>query len=270
MSSFAESPYFLLPRNAMGRALVFLLLLTTFDAFAKTDTPVTIASVLFFAAALYRRAWAYVPVASLLLFLFPVAHFYPDWVWRVPTAGFFVPLALSALCCLPFARLRPSFRWFRKGELDQVTWLLVALTSLVSALALILWALWTDYFGVSSQMLAPLKTTPRWINLLVFVPGFAILNAAAEEMVYRGVIQGALEEDWALAKWPLLFLQASAFAAAHYRFGFPNGKVGYAMVFIYALMLGWLRRRTNGMWAPYVAHVAADTVIGVTLVMLVS
>ena len=248
--------------------LAFVTVLFTYDALRAIDGPVIVGSLVFFLVALYRRAWPLVPCALLLFFMYVASRYYPHWVWRVPTAGFFVPLLLMFLCCLPFARLRARFLWLRKGNLDQVSWSLVALTSLVSALALILWALWTDYLGVATQMMAPLRETPRWFSYLVIVPGFALANAAAEELVYRGVLQDALELAFPTRAWLVLGLQASAFAAAHLQAGFPNGLMGYAMTFVYAVMLGYLRQRTRGMLAPWVAHVMADAVIGVTLVLL--
>ena len=57
-------------------------------------------------------------------------------------------------------------------------------------------------------------------------------------------------------------LQASAFAAAHVLLGFPNGRLGYLMVFVYGTMLGYLRVRSKGMLAPYLTHVLADLTIG--------
>jgi membrane protease YdiL (CAAX protease family) len=258
------------PRDPLALLYALLLLALSYDVFARTDTPAALLSVLLLVFVLYRRAWNYVPAAALLVFLFPAARFYPHWVWRVPAAWCFVPLALTVLVCAPFARLRARFEWLRVGKHEQITWFLVALTALVSALALVLWALWTDYLGVATQMLASFKTAPRWFSILIMVPGFALVNAAAEELVYRGVLFDALEEGWGGAPWALLTLQASAFAAAHYAAGFPNGRLGYLMVFVYALMLGYLRRRTGGIVAPYVAHVCADAVIGATLVLLVS
>jgi membrane protease YdiL (CAAX protease family) len=248
--------------------LGFVTALFTYDALRAIDGPVIVGSLVFFAAVLYRRSWAMAPCALLFFFMYVASRYYPQWVWHVPIAGFLVPLTLTALCCLPSSRLRARFNWLRKGNLDQVTWFLVVITSLVSALALILWALWTDYLGVATQMMAPLRETPRWFSYMVIVPGFALANAAAEELVYRGILQDALEQCFPTRAWLVLALQASAFAAAHFQAGFPNGLMGYAMTFVYALMLGFLRQRTRGMLAPWAAHVAADAVIGISLVLL--
>lgn len=274
MTSPSGSPSSLptVPDGAAHRALgaVFLLLLLGFSAncLLPFEAPLRWGAVLFLGGCLWLRAWELLP-SALVIFGFTVADgFFPPWVWRVPTLPFFLPLLLAGACVLPFAHGRSFFRFFRRGHPDQVAWLLVVLASLVSALALILWALWTDYLGVASKMLAPLKSAPIWFTVIVVVPGFAVLNAFAEEMVYRGVFQESLRRRFPARPWLVLGMQASAFAAAHYAGGFPNGKLGYLMTFSYACVLGYLRDRTEGMLAPYVTHVAADAVIGVTLVLL--
>jgi membrane protease YdiL (CAAX protease family) len=217
---------------------------------------------------LYAKAWWMLPVSSMLFLMFPASFFYPAWVWSIPAASFLVPLAGACVLSLPIVEARRTFDWARAGQLDQLTWILVVLTSLISALALILWALWTDYLGVATQMLGPLRSAPRWFSLLILIPGFAIVNAFAEEAAFRGVLQGALERFFPLRERFVILVQASVFAAFHYHGGFPNGKVGYLMTFVYACMLGVLRRRSGGLLAPYLTHVVADSVIGLTLVLL--
>jgi membrane protease YdiL (CAAX protease family) len=248
--------------------LVFVLLLISFDVVVESDKPMLGFCLVFLGCTLYRRAWDLLPSALLLFFMFVGSRFYPEWVWKIPTAPFLIPLLLTWFTCLPFAHLRPGFNWLRIGNLDQITWFLVVLISLISALALILWALWTNYLGVATQMLGSLREVPLWFMLLVGIPGFALANALAEEAVFRGVLQDVLEKRFTNRLWLVIGVQASAFAAAHYQHGFPNGKIGYAMTFTYACMLGFLRKRTEGMLAPYVAHVTADAVIGITLVLL--
>jgi len=63
-----------------------------------------------------------------------------------------------------------------------------------------------------------------------------------------------------------LFVQAWLFGAMHYLQGFPNGLWGIAMTVTYGVMLGWLRRRSQGMLTPWLAHVFADIVIFIILV----
>jgi len=252
-----------------GWLLLGLVALVSICAVLATYAPILWFVVFFLGYALYQREWDLIPCALLFFFMYQGNQWLPSWAHDLPTAPFLVPFLLAFLCCLPFARLRSHFQWFRGGNPDQVTWLLVIVTSLVSALSLILWALWTDYLGIASSMLGTFRQLPIWFMLLVGIPGFALLNAFAEEVVYRGVLQDALQSRFGETRQALvLCAQASAFAAAHYMAGFPNGKLGYLMTFVYALVLGYLRDRSNGMLAPYLAHVAADLVIGFTLLLL--
>ena len=87
--------------------------------------------------------------------------------------------------------------------------------------------------------------------------GWSALNAVAEEFFFRGALQRALTPlgaAWAIG------VQAAAFGLIHYR-GFPRGWSGVALATIYGLMLGLLRRRADGLFAPWLAHLAADVVI---------
>lgn len=254
--------------GALGWLLLAFLVVVSAGTLLEAYPLVRWGAVALFVAVLLRREWDLVPVSLLLVLLFQGNSWLPGWITDLPTAPFLIPFFVTVLFCLPFPWFRDAYSWFCRGQPDQVSWLLTGLTSLVSALALILWALWTDYLGIASQMLSTFRQVPFWFMLLVGIPGFALLNAFAEEVVYRGVLQDALRRRFANGLPLLLAAQASAFAAAHYAAGFPNGKMGYLMTFAYALMLGYLRERSNGMLAPYVAHVAADFVIGLTLLLL--
>lgn len=252
----------------LGWLLLSLLIVVSVGALSHTYSLVRWGAIVFLVAVLARREWDLFPVGLLLFLLFQGNSWLPDWMIRIPTAPFLIPFLITFLFCMPFRKTRSEFSWFKKGEMDQVTWVITGLTSLLSAMALILWALWTDYLGIASSMLSTFREIPFWFMLGIGIPGFALLNAFAEEAVYRGILQEALRKRF-LNGLPLrLVFQASAFAAAHYAVGFPNGKLGYLMTFIYALMLVYLRERSNGMLASYVAHVCADFVIGLTLLLL--
>jgi membrane protease YdiL (CAAX protease family) len=144
------------------------------------------------------------------------------------------------------------------------------LTGGLSVAALLIWANWTDSLGIGTQLMQGITSQyPMWLILIIGIPFFALVNAFAEEVVYRGVLQGALMQVF--PQMPVvLVLQTSAFAAFHFAIGFPNGWVGYGMVFVWGLMLGYLRIRTSGMLVPYIAHVIADVTIGCYLYLSVS
>lgn len=182
-------------------------------------------------------------------------------MWSLPAVPFLVPFIISTLLILPFSRTRPTLAWAKTGKIDRISVLLLFITGVISTGTLIVWALWTDNLGIGIQMVKEFSQYPQWLILIIGIPLFAIINAFAEEVVYRGVMQEALARVFS-QKYLVLILQASAFAAVHFAVGFPNGSFGYLMVFVYGLVLGYLRLRTNGMLAPYLAHLIADLTIG--------
>jgi membrane protease YdiL (CAAX protease family) len=254
--------------RAMEIIFVMLLVALSVSALFQWSQPARHLSFAFLVFTLFGRNWDLFPAAFLIFFLYSAGAVLPEEVWRIPAAGFLVPLAALAVVTLPFGPTRAAWGWLRRGELDQVSGLLAVVTSLVAGVALILWALWTDFLGVGERMVAEFRDIPRWVLFLVGVPAFSVINATAEESVYRGVLQETVARRFSRPLWSLL-LPASAFAAAHAQVGFPNGKLGYAMTFVYGATLGYLRLRTGGMLAPLLVHVCADLVIGTTLLLLV-
>jgi membrane protease YdiL (CAAX protease family) len=95
---------------------------------------------------------------------------------------------------------------------------------------------------------------------------FSMLNAAVEEGAYRGVILHALDRSLGPG-FAALLLQALAFGAIHIR-GFPRGWLGVGLASIYGLLMGVIRRRAGGMFAPWIAHVFTDVVIAGIVVFL--
>jgi membrane protease YdiL (CAAX protease family) len=181
----------------------------------------------------------------------------------LPVVPLLVPLLLSTAVshAMPGARLP---HWFASGRIDRTSWALTVIVALLSAAALMVWARWTDNLGIGERMMRDAAQLPRPVLVMVGLPLFALLNAATEEGVYRGVLQTSLARAFARPS-VVVILQALAFAAAHYLAGFPNGAAGYLMAAAYGVALGYLRLRTGGLAAPFVAHVIADLVIAYTL-----
>ena len=162
-----------------------------------------------------------------------------------------------------YAPARLGFGWLRRGSFGPAVRQLVLLTVLVSTSALVVW------YQLARPDVAMLRARIQPLPLVVLplaAVGFATVNAAAEEAVYRGFIQCALESSIGLGVAALL-LQALAFGLAHIN-GFPSGGPGVVLACVYGLMLGIVRRRADGMFAPWVAHVCADLVIFGILVIL--
>jgi membrane protease YdiL (CAAX protease family) len=180
--------------------------------------------------------------------------------WPLPLV---LALAIYGGVAALYAPARLGFGWLRRGGFGAPVRRLVWLTVVVSAAALVAW------YHLARPDVAMFRARIQSLPLAVLplaAIGFATVNAAAEEAVYRGVIQYALEGSIGLGVAALL-LQALAFGLAHIH-GFPSGGAGVTLAGMYGLMLGIVRRRAGGMLAPWAAHVCADLVIFGILVTL--
>lgn len=173
-----------------------------------------------------------------------------------------IPIIAYLVVMLSVPRLRRSFPWVRSGRIDTTVSLLVLATMVVSGAALFVWhrALAPD-LSVQLRHLPPL---PVWLVPVAGL-GFSAGNAAAEEFAFRGVVMQATDGAFGPGRRSIV-VQAWLFGAAHYLQGFPNGAWGLAMTFVYGAALGVIRRRSQGLLAPWTAHVAADAVIFAILV----
>lgn len=184
-----------------------------------------------------------------LLLLFP---FFRSWPFHL-----LVPLITYGGIVGAIAFLRRSVTWLHFGHLGHTVRLLVAVTIIISVIALVIW-----YFAVRPDLnryLLLLPDLPLWIFPFLAV-GFAALNAAMEETIFRGIIMQAAESAMGIGYLSVI-MQALSFGALHYRGGIPYGGWGVAMAFIYGIFLGVIRWRSRGLLAPWIAHVAANFAI---------
>lgn len=242
------------PRKVVWLLVLLIINLGGFFYFRVVDTLVLGVFLIFI---LVKRAWESLH-GALLLFLMSLA-----WILipvQYAALQLFILFSVTTVLLWPFHVTRSAFSWVKIGRIDRVTWVLLYLTGVLSTGALILWAFWTKDLGAGLRMAQGFSHYPTWLVFAFGIPLFALFNAFAEEIVYRGVLQEALLRVFSSPV--AILLQASAFAAAHVASGFPNGVVGYVMTLVYGTMLGYVRVRTGGMLAPYLAHVLADLVIG--------
>jgi membrane protease YdiL (CAAX protease family) len=101
---------------------------------------------------------------------------------------------------------------------------------------------------------------PPWLLPLAGV-AFALVNSAVEEAIFRGIFLQALESAVGAGIISLV-MQAGIFGWLHYsEVGFPKGLAGVAMASVYGLWLGYLRYRSRGMLAPWLAHAGTDIAV---------
>ena len=162
-------------------------------------------------------------------------------------------------------RLRKSVLWIRPGRLGVDIWLLVALIVVVSSGALLAWkaAIKPDL----GPCRANIPAMPFYLMPLAGV-AFALINSAVEEAIFRGVLLQALDSAVGPGIIPLV-IQAVFFGWMHYsEGGCPKGLSGVAMASVYGLFLGYLRYRSRGMLAPWLAHAGTD--VGVFIMVATS
>jgi len=254
------------PRSSLAGTIVIIatvILLSVIPlSLRMSPWAVALAALLVFAAALVRENHTFHLVLftaafTIVPFLHSSLH---DWPFNLV-----MPLLIYLIVVLAVPRYRRSLLWLRIGRFDKDILLLVIATAATSAIALYIWsrALNPDL----SIHLKYIPDMPVWLFPLAGL-GFSVFNAAMEEFVFRGVTMQAL--DSALGPGIMsIVLQAWPFGAMHYREGFPNGTWGLAMTFVYGIMLGALRRRAQGIFAPWIAHVCADIMIFAILAGLV-
>ena len=177
-------------------------------------------------------------------------------------------LALGLLCYAGIVRgvpwLRGTATWARWGSFDATTCFLSVAAWLLAAAALLSWYLLL-HPNIADIIKAFVPALP--VGLLIAAGLiFSMVNAAVEEGAYRGVMLHALDRSLGPG-FAALLLQALAFGAIHIR-GFPRGWVGVGLALIYGLLMGVIRRRAGGMFAPWIAHVFTDVVIAGIVVFL--
>lgn len=169
---------------------------------------------------------------------------------------------LIATRAVPALGGRPA--WLAAGRIGPAEVAIAAVFAVAAVAALLIWT------ALARPDLADLQARlPTGLSLPLLVGTgltFAVLNAIAEEALFRGILQDALAS--ALRSTPLaLTLQAVAFGLAHFQ-GFPRGWSGVALATLYGAMMGGLRLRTGGILLPILAHVVADATIFAILVGL--
>jgi uncharacterized protein len=201
--------------------------------------------------------------ASLFATLFGIANLIPQL--RLWPLSLVMAIVAYGVVVLSVPALRRSLDWLQRGTLDRRTWEFILAIVLVSSTALVLWyaLLKPDI----SQAIAMVPRLPPWAAVLAGI-GFALVNAAAEEIAFRGVFMSSLVSTLG-TRWVAVVVQAISFGVLHIN-GFPSGAWGICLSFIYAVMLGTLRSCSGGMLAVWIAHVFADITIFAIVFSLLS
>lgn len=162
----------------------------------------------------------------------------------VLTAGF---VGLAWLVLDPDRRPR-----MRLTRFTPVTALVcVGGSALLIGIALALPATWLGRLGIPPVALA--RTMP-WV-----APG-DVLQAAAQELEFRGLLQGALEQ--VTRPWVANLGQALFFGLAHIAVQYQGPAGPFVPVtVVLGFVLGWVTQRTGSLWPAIVIHAVGDVAV---------
>ncbi|TMP95555.1 MAG: CPBP family intramembrane metalloprotease [Verrucomicrobia bacterium] len=210
--------------------------------------------------AIPRHDWNTVHLGILLcsLTLFSVLPGTRRWPWI-----FLMPVLLYWALVQSFRPLRLTTAWLRVGHPTLPMWIAAATVAVGSAVSLLLW-----FKLARPDVTWQAGLIPTWSpgRLVLLGLGFALFNAAVEEMIWRGVVFHALERT-GLPTFQVVLMQAVSFGVVHLH-GFPSGSLGILLASAYGAILGVLRWQTRGLLVPFVAHAVTDLSIFEILIYL--
>jgi uncharacterized protein len=242
--------------------IIFLILVSIVRPFVPDSLVwgLAIAQLVALIRAIPRRDWTTIHLAILLwsLTLFSVIPGTRRWPWML-----LIPILLYWALVQSFRQLRLTAAWLRVGRPTLPMWIAAATVAVVSAACLLLW-----FKLARPDVKWQAGLIPTWSpgRLVLLGVGFALFNAAMEEMIWRGVVFHALERT-GLPTVPVVLIQALSFGVAHLH-GFPSGSVGILLASAYGAILGVLRSQTRGLLVPFVTHAVTDFSIFEILVYL--
>ena len=186
----------------------------------------------------------------------------------VPALRTWNPLVVPALGVALVACLRPSWlaanQWFVRGRPSGASWVLLATTIPLSAIALWTWAHITEPDLSDYAAMIPMANIGLVIAAAIV---FAVFNAIAEELVFRGVLWQALCTI-GFRGFLLLSVQAVAFGIFHFN-GVPSGMAGMGLATLYGFALGGVRMLSKGLLMPVLLHITADLTIFLLVLRLI-
>jgi membrane protease YdiL (CAAX protease family) len=90
------------------------------------------------------------------------------------------------------------------------------------------------------------------LDVIIVAVVLIIITPLAEELLFRGILQGSLER--AIGHWPGLLIAGLAFGALH-------GRIRFIPVSLLGLLIGYVVMRTNSLPAGILAHAINNLVI---------
>jgi uncharacterized protein len=184
-------------------------------------------------------------VGTVLVTLWPLS-----WPWY-----FLLPLLAYAVIVLAWPPLRRTAPRFALGRVKG--WPLAAAVglSLATSAALVVFHALArpDVADLAAQL-----PVAAFGNLVFAGICFSVVNAALEELIFRGVLWEAVAAEW--NRGVALGATTVLFGLGHLH-GYPPGPLGAVLAGVFGLALGLLRWWTGGLGLAIAVHVCADATI---------
>jgi membrane protease YdiL (CAAX protease family) len=198
-----------------------------------------------------HQRWGELHGGLLLAAMCATIFWLPQLHWPWPLA---LPLLAYAIVVVPLPSLRRTAPRIVLGRLTGAPRAFAVVIVLTSITALASFHLWMQ--PDITRLAARLPTISH--NLILGGICFSIVNAALEELLFRGVLWGAAASVW--NNTVALLGTAIFFGLCHLQ-GYPPGPIGAVLAGIYGLALGILRWWTGGLGLSLACHVCADAII---------
>jgi membrane protease YdiL (CAAX protease family) len=257
---FSMSPE--VSRSEKTRVIILLIITSIVLPFAPDIVVwgLAVVQILLLIRAIPRHDWNTVHLGILVcsVTLFSVTPGARRWPWV-----FLGPVLFYWALLLSLRPLRLTATWLRLGSPTLPIWIVAGTVAVGSAVSLLLW-----FKLAHPNVSGKAGLIPQWsaARLVVLGLGFALFNAAMEEMIWRGIIFDALQQT-GLRTASVVLLQAISFGVVHLH-GFPSGNLGILLASAYGVILGLLRAQTRGLLVPFVTHAVTDSSIFGILVYL--
>jgi membrane protease YdiL (CAAX protease family) len=172
------------------------------------------------------------------------------WPWYL-----LLPLLAYGGIALLFAPLRRTAPMINFGRVSGAPLLCATILSAATTVVLTAFHAWVRPDVTELAGRVPIAA---FGNVALAGICFSILNATMEEVVFRGVLWGAIAQEW--NNGVALLVTAGFFGVGHLH-GYPPGLVGAVLAGTYGLALGLLRWWTGGLGLALACHVCADATI---------
>ena len=173
-------------------------------------------------------------------------------LWVVPLTAYFAIVGITPL-------LRATFARWRFGRITPFAVSVAAIIALCTVVTLIAFHRCSHPDVSSYRTMLPV----RWFGGIVGTAiVFPLLNAALEEIVFRGLLFDSVGALW--GNMVAVAVSAAFFGSGHMQ-GYPSGALGAVLAGLFGLATGWLRMTTGGIGLCWLVHIAADATIFILL-----